>query len=192
MIKSICVYCGSSWGRQEIYAEAAREIGRLIAERGWRLIYGGGAVGLMGAVADAALAAGGEVIGVIPQALDDKELGHKGLTELRVVGSMHERKAMMAELSDAFLALPGGYGTWDELCEILTWAQLGFHRKPCGMLNTAGYYDAFAAQQQKAIDEGFLRDKNQQLLVIEHQPETLLEALARHEPPDGGAWLVGE
>src|ERR671932_40439 len=144
-MRRLCVYAGSNAGARPEYARAAEELARELVARGIGLVYGGGRVGLMGVLADTVLAGGGEAIGVIPQALVDREVGHQGLTELRVVGSMHERKALMAELADAFVALPGGYGTWEEFFEIVTWVQLGLHPKPCGLLNVAGYYDPLLA-----------------------------------------------
>lgn len=160
----------------------AKAVGRLLAECGVRLVYGGGNVGLMGNVADAALAAGGEAIGVIPQMLVDRELAHRGLTELRIVGSMHERKALMAELSDAFLALPGGMGTFEELCEVLTWAQLGIHHKPVGCLNVLGYYDSLLQLLDHAAAERFLRPEHRKLLLCADEPAPLLDLLAREQP----------
>ena len=157
MLRRVCIFCGSSPGTNGLYREAARTVGRLLCQRGLELVYGGGNVGLMGAVADGCLQDGGRVIGVIPEALKKKELAHSGLTELRVVGSMHERKALMADLSDAFIALPGGYGTWDEFCEILTWSQLGIQRKACALLNVNGYYDPLLAMADRAVSEGFLK-----------------------------------
>jgi uncharacterized protein (TIGR00730 family) len=177
MLRSLAVFCGSSYGVASVYQEAAREVGWLLGQRGIRLVYGGGHVGLMGVVADACLKVGGRVIGVIPQALADKEVAHKGLTELRVVGSMHERKAVMAELSDAFLALPGGYGTWDELFEALTWTQLGIQNKACGLLNVDGYYDSMIALVDRAAAEGFIRDPNRELLIPDTDASRLLERL---------------
>src|ERR1700722_11653894 len=173
MLKRICVFCGSSSGAREIYAQSARQVGQLLAERGIELVYGGGNVGLMGAVADACLSAGGRVIGVIPQLLVDKEVAHKGLSELHVVQTMHERKALMADLADAFLALPGGYGTWDELCEILTWSQIGIQSKASAILNVNGYYDPLLAMADRAVAEGFLRDLNRQLLLTDTDPARL-------------------
>ena len=161
----ICVFCGSNAGARPAYQQAAQTVGRLLCRRGIELVYGGGHVGLMGVLADACLSEGGRVIGVIPQALADKEVAHRGLTELRVVGSMHERKAVMAELSDAFLALPGGYGTWDELFEALTWSQLGIQNKACGVLNVNGYYDSMIAMVNRAVAEGFIRGPNRELLL---------------------------
>jgi uncharacterized protein (TIGR00730 family) len=179
-LHSVCVFCGSSVGVRPEFAQAAEEMGRLLAERQIRVVYGGGNVGLMGALANAALAAGGQVIGVIPQMLVDRELAHTGLTELRIVLSMHERKALMAELSDAFIALPGGLGTFEELFEVLTWAQLGIHNKPCGCLNVLAYFDALLALLNQAIAEGFLHQRH--LLSWSHDPQELLTMLQRHQP----------
>jgi len=172
-VKSICVYCGSSSGALPEYTQAATITGQLLASQGITLVYGGGNVGLMGAVADAALDAGGRVTGVIPQSLLDRELAHGGLTELIVVESMHQRKLAMADLSDAFIALPGGFGTFEELCEILTWAQLGIHQKPCGLLNVAGYYDLLIAMFDHASQQQFLHNQHRQLL----QADTCCKAL---------------
>ena len=177
MLRSIAVFCGSSSGVASTYREAAREVGWLLGQRAIRLVYGGGHVGLMGVVADACLNAGGRVIGVIPQALADKEVAHRGLTELRVVGSMHERKAVMAELSDAFLALPGGYGTWDELFEALTWSQLGIQNKACGVLNVNGYYDSMIAMVNRAEAEGFIRGPHRDSLLSDTDVSRLLDRL---------------
>ncbi len=156
-------------------------VGRLLCRRGIELVYGGGHVGLMGIVADACLNEGGRVIGVIPQALADKEVAHSGLTELRIVKSMHERKAVMAELSDAFLALPGGYGTWEELFEVLTWSQLGIQRKACAILNVEGYYDPLLEMADKALSDGFLRGVHRDLLLADVDPERLLDRLSDYE-----------
>lgn len=188
-LASVCVFCGSSSGRRPEYAAAARELGDLLAQRGIRLVYGGGNVGLMGVIADAALAAGGQVIGVIPQHLMAKELGHLGLTELKIVGSMHERKALMADLSDAFIALPGGIGTLEELLEILTWGQLGLHAKPCGLLDVCGYYAPLRQMLTSAAVEGFLRPEHERLLVGSSDPADLLDRLAMHQPPDFPKWI---
>ena len=173
----ICVFCGSNPGVRPEYARAARDLGSLLARRGIGLVYGGGAVGLMGAVADAALEAGGAVVGVIPQTLVARELAHPGLTELRIVRTMHERKATMAELSTAFVTLPGGFGTLDETCEMLTWAQLGIHAKPCGLLNVAGYFDPLLAFLERAVEEGFLHAEHRALVVQETDPARLVEQL---------------
>jgi uncharacterized protein (TIGR00730 family) len=161
----------------------------MLAERGIDMIYGGGRVGLMGLAADACLAAGGRVIGVIPKALAKKEIEHRGLTELRIVGSMHERKAVMADLSGAFVALPGGYGTWDELCEALTWSQLGLHRKACALLNVSGYYDPFLEMVDRAVSEGFLKSVHRDLLLTEGDPARLLNCLESYEAPIAEKWL---
>src|SRR4051812_40716759 len=177
VLGSICVFCGSSPGLRPEYAIAAAMLGRLLAEQSIRLIYGAGNVGLMGVLADAALAAGGQVIGVIPQGLVDRELAHQGLTELRIVTSMHERKALMAELSGAFIALPGGLGTYEELCEVLTWAQLGIHHKPCGCLNVLGYFDPLIQMLDHAVAEGFLSPENRRLLLMDDDVENLLQGL---------------
>jgi hypothetical protein len=183
MLKRICVFCGSSSGVHPVYAQAAQAVGRLLWRRGIELVYGGGNVGLMGMLADACLAEGGRVIGVIPQALVDKEVAHLGLTELRVVSSMHERKAIMADLSDAFVALPGGYGTWEELFEMLTWSQLGIHQKPCGILNVNGYYDPLLELADKAVSEGFLREVNRDLLLSDDDLERFLDRLSAYSVP---------
>jgi uncharacterized protein (TIGR00730 family) len=180
----ICVFCGSSPGADPRYLEAARDMGRTLAARGLGLVYGGGSVGLMGAVADAALEAGAEVIGVIPQVLRIRELAHRRLTSLRVVGSMHERKALMAELSDGFIALPGGMGTLEELSEVLTWAQLGLHARPCGLLDVAGYYDPLIAFFDRAVEAGFLRREHRRLLVTGATPSSLLEQFQAFIPPE--------
>jgi uncharacterized protein (TIGR00730 family) len=177
MLRSLAVFCGSNSGVAFTYREAAREVGRMLGRRAISLVYGGGHVGLMGVVADACLNAGGRVIGVIPRVLADKEVAHRGLTELRVVGSMHERKAVMAELSDAFLALPGGYGTWDELFEALTWSQLGIQNKACGLLNVNGYYDPMIAMVNRAVAEGFIRDPHRESLLSDTDLSRLLDRL---------------
>ena len=185
----ICVFCGSSSGSRPAYTEAARRLGRLLAERGIRLVYGGSHLGLMGTVADAVLAAGGAVTGVIPRMLVEKEAAHRQLADLRVVGSMHERKALMAELADGFIAMPGGFGTLEEFCEMLTWAQLGVHRKPCGLLNVEGFYDPLLALLDHAVRERFLKPVNRDLLLAETVPETLLDRMARVPPPLVDKWL---
>jgi uncharacterized protein (TIGR00730 family) len=188
-LRRLCVFCGSSSGTLAAYSEAAAGLGRLLAELGIELIYGGGRVGLMGTVADACLAAGGRVTGVIPEALATKELAHAGCTELQVVGSMHERKARMAELADAFVALPGGIGTFEELFEVWTWGQLGFHTKPCGLLNVAGFYDGLVAFMTHATEQGFLRAEHLSMLAVAEDPSLLLERLADYRPPDVTKWL---
>jgi hypothetical protein len=181
MLRRICVFCGSNSGVRPAYREAAQTVGRLLCRRGIELVYGGGHVGLMGIVADACLSEGGRVIGVIPQALADKEVAHSGLTELRIVRSMHERKSVMAELSDAFLALPGGYGTWEELFEVLTWSQLGIQRKACAILNVEGYYDPLLEMADKALSDGFLRGVHRDLLLADVDPERLLDRVSDYE-----------
>lgn len=188
-MKSLCVFCGSQSGADKIYRRDAEEMGRLIAERGLRLVYGGGSVGLMGVVANAALAAGGEVIGVIPEFLAVKELLHTGLTELKIVSSMHARKALMAELSDGFIALPGGYGTLEELFEVITWSQLGLHRKPVGILNTEGYYDPLVQWISTSVEQGFLREEHRRFAVVGSRPVEVLDALLTHSPPTVKKWL---
>jgi uncharacterized protein (TIGR00730 family) len=188
----VCVFCGSSAGASPVYLEAARAAGRTLARRGIGLVYGGGSVGLMGAIADAALAAGGEVIGVIPRALKRRELAHARLTTLHVVGSMHERKAKMAELAHAFVALPGGMGTLEELTEILTWGQLGLHTRPCGLLDVAGYYDPLIAFFDRAVSEGFLRPEHRRRLLVADDPEALLDRLAAWKPPHVERWIDGD
>ena len=187
-MRSICVFCGSYAGERPEYAQAARDFGRQLAEQAITVIYGGGNVGLMGVLADSALAAGGRVIGVIPQHLVDKELAHAGV-DLRIVSSMHERKALMAELADAFVALPGGFGTFEEFFEILTWSQLGLHSKPCGLLNVSGYYDPLIAMLEHAAREGFLRPLHLQLMVQASEPAQLLEILRTSHPPVLPKWL---
>lgn len=176
-MQRVCVFCGSSTGHRPEYALAARALATALAQRHLGLVNGGGHIGLMGVMADAALAAGGAVIGVIPQALVDRELAHGGLTELRIVDSMHARKALMAGLSDAFIALPGGYGTLDELCEVLTWTQLGLQSKPCGLLNVSGFFDPFLAHVERATAEGFIRQRDRSLLCVAEAPEDLLDHL---------------
>ena len=185
----ICVYAGSNPGTNPAYAEATAELARLLASRDIGVVYGGGKVGLMGILADAALAAGGEVIGVIPQDLMDREIGHAGLTELHVVGSMHERKALMAELSDGFVALPGGAGTLEELIEVYTWSQLGLHAKPMGVLNVCGYYDGLAALLDHAVQEGFLRAQHRAALHSAATPAELLDRFVGWRPATVGKWL---
>jgi uncharacterized protein (TIGR00730 family) len=174
--KYICVFCGSADGAKPAYLAATRELGRTIASKGYGLVYGGATAGLMGAVADAALSAGGEVIGVIPDVLMDREIAHRGLTELHAVHTMHERKALMASRADAFVALPGGFGTMDEFLEILTWAQLRIHSKPCVLLNVGGYYDALLEFLDHALEQGFLKMENRRrVLVTKDVPGTLVE-----------------
>jgi uncharacterized protein (TIGR00730 family) len=182
------VYCGSSPGDRPDYADLARDLGRTLAARGLGLVYGGGHVGLMGTLADAVLAAGGEVTGIIPQRLVDAEVAHHGLTSLEIVGSMHERKARMAELADAFIALPGGFGTLDELFEILTWAQLGLHGKPCGLIDFDGYYAPLVAWADSAVRAGFVRPAHRKLLMVDTDMTRLLDRLADHDPTPVSKW----
>ena len=185
----ICVYCGANAGRDPAYAAAAQAMGRALARRGIGLVTGGGRVGLMGVVAESALAAGGSVTGVIPEALMNKELAHAGLTELIVTRSMHERKARMAELADGFIALPGGLGTYEELFEIWTWAQLGWHRKPCGLLNANGFYDRLVAFVDHAAGEGFLRPEHRAMLVVDTDAERLIDRFADYAPTAVTKWI---
>ncbi|WP_422038137.1 TIGR00730 family Rossman fold protein [Roseibium sp.] len=188
-MKSICVFCGSSFGTRDSYAETAVETGRQIAEQGFRLVYGGAKVGLMGTVADAALKAGGKVIGVLPRALEEKELAHEGLDELHLVGSMHERKALMAELSDAFIALPGGAGTLEEIFEVWTWGQLGYHQKPCGFLNVDGYYDQLIAFLDHQTQEAFTKKAMRDMVQIADTPQALIDLFKSYEAPDTPKWI---
>ncbi len=189
-MKRVCVFCGSAEGARPVYAEAARDLGAELVRRGLGLVYGGGSVGLMGALADAVLAAGGEVVGVIPGPLATRELAHPGLSELRVVPTMHERKATMARLSDAFVALPGGLGTFEETLEVLTWAQLGIHAKPVGALDVEGYWDGLRRMLAHAVEEGFVRPEYAALLLWGRTPVELLDRLAAWRPPEfTRAWL---
>jgi uncharacterized protein (TIGR00730 family) len=188
-MKRLCVFCGSSPGANPAYADAATAMGTLLAQRGIGLVYGGGNVGLMGILADAALSAGGEVIGVIPQALADREVAHHGVTDLRVVDSMHTRKAMMAELSDGFVAMPGGVGTFEEFFEVVTWTQLGVHRKPCGLLNVAGFYTPLAVFIDQAVSEGFIKPVHRAVIVVDDDPARLLDSLLTTVLPDVPKWI---
>jgi uncharacterized protein (TIGR00730 family) len=193
-MKRLCVFCGANAGRQPIYRSQAERLGQLLATRGSELVYGGGNVGLMGILADACLAAGGTVIGVIPKALMGKEVAgrsvdHRALTRLEVVDSMHSRKARMAELADGFIALPGGFGTFEEFCEVLTWGQLGFHGKPMGLLNVNGFYDPLLAMFDRAVADGFLRPQNRAMALTETDPERLLAAMAAYRPEPVSKWL---
>jgi uncharacterized protein (TIGR00730 family) len=181
-VKSICVYCGSSPGSHPDYLAAADALGHELLERGLTLVYGGASKGLMGRLADTVKAGGGKVVGVIPQTLVDKEIAHPALDELHVVASMHERKSLMAELADGFIALPGGFGTLEEIIETLTWAQLGFHAKPCGLLNVAGYYDALLGFLRSAVDQGFVRHEHLEMLLVDAQPAGLLAGFASYQP----------
>lgn len=188
-MKSVCVFCGSQTGHNSVYEQTAQELGQLLASRGIRLIYGGGNIGLMGIVADAVLDAGGQVIGVIPHALAEKEVAHLGLTELMLVESMHDRKAKMADLAEGFIAMPGGFGTFEEFCEVLTWNQLGIHTKPCGVLNVAGFYNPFIELLDRALAEGFLRSQHRQLVCVSDRPEDLLNQMGHSPSASGDKWL---
>jgi uncharacterized protein (TIGR00730 family) len=188
-MRAVCVFCGSSPGKLPLYGATAIELGRELVARDLTLVYGGGNVGLMGILADAVLAAGGRAIGIIPRSLLDREVGHRGLTELHVVRSMHERKALMAEKADAFLALPGGFGTFEELCEVITWTQLGIHAKPCGLLNVAGYYDPLIALFDRAVDERFVRPEHRGLVRVASTPAAILEELATARVPALAKWI---
>ncbi len=190
-MKSICVYCGSSDKIGRIYLNAAYELGAELAARGIRLVYGAGSTGLMGAVANGVLENGGEVIGVIPELFNTPTLAHNGLTQLEVVPNMHQRKARMAELSDAFIALPGGFGTMEELFEMLTWAQIGLHQKPIGVLNVKNYFNPLLEMIEKANQEGFIYSEHRALFTLVEDPRALVQALSDHEPPQGlERWLT--
>ncbi len=188
-MKRICVFCGSAPGSSPLYAGMARRLGTTLARRDIGLVYGGGSVGLMGAVADATLAAGGEAIGVIPKALQLRELAHSRLTTLHVVSSMHERKARMADLADGFVALPGGMGTLEEFAEVLTWAQLGLHARPCGLLDVAGYYRSLVGFFDHAVASGFIKAEHRQLVMMAEDPDTLLDQFLAYRPPAVERWL---
>jgi uncharacterized protein (TIGR00730 family) len=188
-LRRVCVYAGSNPGARPAYARAAEGLARELAARGLGLVYGGGRVGLMGTLADAMLAAGGEAIGVMPQALFDREIGHGGLSELRVVGSMHERKAQMAELADAFVALPGGIGTLEELIEVYTWSQLGIHAKPCGVLDAGGFYASLLGLLDHMVAEGFLRPEHRGVMLSDADPARLLDRMERWAPPAVHKWI---
>ncbi|MBC7807924.1 MAG: TIGR00730 family Rossman fold protein [Akkermansiaceae bacterium] len=186
--RRVCIFCGSSFGTNPVYRDAAESFARLLAENGIAVVYGGASVGLMGAVADAALAAGGEVIGVLPRSMMAREIGHSGLTELHLVETLHERKAMMAELSGAFVALPGGWGTFEEMFEALSWAQIGLHRKPCALLNTDGFYDALLSFLETAVTAGFVRPESSALLLSDSDPAILLNRLRGYVAPVYDRW----
>ncbi len=188
-MNSLCVFCGSFTGDDPAYTAAARRLGALLAAREVRLVYGGGSVGLMAEVASAVLEAGGQVTGVIPRALLEREVGLVGLPDLRVVGSMHERKALRAEISDGFAALPGGIGTLEEFFEVWTWAQLGVHLKPCGLLNTAGYYDHLIGFMDQRVSRRFRRREHRDLVIVEREPDALLDRLQAHRPPEAYHWI---
>ena len=187
-LKRICVNCGSNAGLLPAYVATARELGERLAVEGIEIVYGGASVGLMGAVADAALGAGGRVIGIAPKAVADK-VAHSGLSELRVVGTMHERKALMFDLADGFIALPGGFGTLEELFELLTWAQLGMHTKPCGLLNTAGYYDALRRFLEDAVEQRFVRPEHGRMLLVGETVQDVLDQLRAYRAPTVGKWI---
>lgn len=192
-MQRICIYCGSSPGKLPIYREAAEQLALELVSRNIGLVYGGASIGIMGVVADAVLAHGGKVIGVIPKVLVDKEVSHQHLTELKVVSSMHERKALMAELADGFIALPGGLGTLEELFEILTWAQLGLHQKPCALLNVNGYYDALIGFLDQAVVEQFVSPKHRGLLLVEQHPVSVIDRLLDYQSPALERWIeVGD
>lgn len=188
-MRRLCVFCGSSVGSEAAYSDAAQALGALLAKRRIGLVYGGGRVGLMGVIADAVMLHGGEVIGVIPQALADREIAHSRITELRVVDSMHTRKAMMADLSDAFVAMPGGVGTFEEFFEAVTWTQLGLHRKPCGLLNVAAFYSPLVAFIDKAVSDGFINPVHRAGIVVDSDPARLLDTLATVKLPAVPKWI---
>lgn len=188
-MKRVCVFCGSNKGARPVYEETARAMGLALVQRDLGLVYGGGNVGLMCVIADTVREAGGEVIGVIPESLAAKELAHKDLSDLIVVGSMHERKAKMADYADAFIAMPGGYGTFEEFCEIITWAQLGFHQKPCGLLNVENYYAPMLALFDHAVAERFIRAEHRPLVLESKSPEELLDMLESYKPPMLEKWI---
>lgn len=191
-MKRICVFCGSNPGVNPVYMKTAEKTGRFLAENKIELVFGGGRVGLMGKIADTVMANNGKVIGIIPRSLAEKEVAHGGLTELLIVKSMHERKALMEEMSDGFIALPGGFGTFEELCEIITWAQLGIHDKPCGFLNINGYYDSLIELFDKATNEAFIRPEHRKLVLIENKIEDLYELMKNYEPPFIEKWISDE
>ena len=188
-MKRICVFCGSNKGARPVYSTAAKALGQALVKRNIGLVYGGGNVGLMGVIADEILALGGEAIGVIPHSLVRREVAHQNLTKQHIVGTMHERKALMAELSNGFIALPGGMGTFDEFCEILTWAQLGIHQKPCGVLNVENYFTPLLTMFDHAVAEGFLRDAHRALILEAAAPDRLLDALTAYRPQQVEKWL---
>lgn len=191
-MKKICVYCGSSPGRRPEYTAAARFLAEELLTRKIGLVYGGASVGIMGEIANTVLKGGGEVVGIMPQTLVDREVSHPGLTEFIIVKSMHERKAMMADLSDGFIALPGGLGTIEELFEVLTWSQLGFHKKPCGLLNASGYYDHLSAFLDHTVVEGFVKNAHRSMLIVEKDPVKLLDRFTDYDPPLVNKWINRE
>ncbi len=188
-MKYICVYCGSSTGRTSEYIDYSRILAKELVTRNIGLVYGGASVGIMGEIANTVLDGGGEVIGVIPQSLVDKEVSHNGLTELKVVNTMHERKAIMAEMSDGFIALPGGLGTIEELFEVLTWSQLGFHKKPCSLLNIKQYYNSLSKFLDHAVEEQFIKPIHREMLLVEDDPSKLLDAMEEYNPPAVDKWI---
>jgi uncharacterized protein (TIGR00730 family) len=188
-MKRVCVFCGSSPGALPIYQQAASTVGRLLVEKGYGVVYGGGHVGLMGALAEGVLSAGGEITGIIPRSLFEKEIGNSDLKDLRIVGSMHERKALMGDLSDAFMALPGGFGTFEEFFEVVTWSQLGVHRKACGLLNINGFYDSLLAMCDHATAQGFIREVDRKLIVDDQDPQVLIQRIASFTVPESTKWL---
>jgi uncharacterized protein (TIGR00730 family) len=191
-MNNVCVFCGSTSGVRPIYADMARAMGKAMLKRGIGLVYGGGRRGLMGILADSVLEGRGKVIGVIPEAMSAREIAHHDVTELRIVHSMHERKAMMADLSDAFIAMPGGFGTFEELCEIVTWAQLGLHQKPCGLLNVEGYYAPLLGLFDRALADGFIFPSNRRIVLEETDPDRLLDLLASYHPPKLEKWIASD
>lgn len=191
-LKKICVYCGSNPGNSSEFLESARQLAQQLVQRKISLVYGGASVGIMGEIADTVMDNGGEVIGVIPQALVDKEVSHPGLTELKVVSSMHERKQVMADLSQGFIALPGGLGTLEEIFEVLTWAQLGFHQKPCALLNVRGYYDHLTQFLDHAVAQGFIADTHRKMLLVEQDPQHLLDIMTDYSAPAMDKWISRE
>jgi hypothetical protein len=191
-VRRVCVFCGSSLGRDARYAEQTRALAREIVSRGIGVVFGGGSVGLMGVLADEALAGGGALTGVIPHGLAARELAHRGVADMRVVPTMHARKALMAELADGFVALPGGIGTLEELFEIVTWSQLGIHRKPVGVLNVAGYYDPLVALLDHVVAGGFVPARSRDLVIVDEEPSRLLDRMSAHEPPPGPVWITPE
>lgn len=189
VIKKLCVFCGSSAGKRPVYRDTAEQLGRYLAGAGITLVFGGGRVGLMGVLSDSVLRSGGEVIGVMPRALAEKEIAHSSLTQLHIVETMHERKALMADLADAFVLLPGGFGSWEEFCEVVTWLQLGIHRKPCGILNVAGYYDSLLALTAHAVDQGFLGLTHKDMIIVQNSVEQLLSELNTAPLPSAAKWV---
>jgi uncharacterized protein (TIGR00730 family) len=189
LIRRVCIFCGSNRGRDARYAAAARSLAAVLVAQKIGVVYGGGAVGLMGDLADAVIEAGGEIVGVIPSALWDREIGHRGLTKMHVVDTMHQRKALMADLADAFIALPGGLGTYEEIFEVWTWAQLGLHQKPCGFVDAAGFYSSLFAFLDSAVKAGFIRPEHRAMAIVDDDPARLLEKLREYAPPGVEKWI---